>query len=150
MDDRTNVKDFQPAEIQLSPNSHSLTSDSQRPQVQFPVLHGRAPEISAGDGPGIGEQGVDDAVIQARHAFELGLVGVKGMPEGHEEETLLPGVGPGHGAAQHEGLRLEILLRSAFDMGGQGGVLDLFIVAATSPENIVLRLGRQRFKIIRS
>ena len=85
-------------------------------QVEFSVLHRWAPEVGAVHRFGKFEQAVDQTVFITRHTAHLRFKRVEGVAKGDEQQAQLVRHGPGHGAAQHKGFRVEAFLRRAFDV----------------------------------
>ncbi|MPM90764.1 hypothetical protein SDC9_137886 [bioreactor metagenome] len=121
-------------------------------QIDLAVLHRWAPQIAAGDRAREAEQAVLDAVFQPGHAAHLGLERVERAAEGRKHQAA--GVAaafvlqPGHGAAQHEGLGLEALLRGALDVGGYGRVFQLLVVRQATAHDVVALGGAEAFKLL--
>ncbi|MNZ44124.1 hypothetical protein D3C78_617480 [compost metagenome] len=70
------------------------------------------------------------------------------MAEGEEHQAGLLAVGPGHRAAQDEGLRREAFLGGALDVGGLGSVFQLLVVALAPADDVVLLLFRQSVEAV--
>jgi hypothetical protein len=62
---------------------------------------------------------------------------------GDELQAVAAQVAPGHGAAQHEGRRLEVFLRGALDVRARGRFGDLLVVGqAAADHEVALGLGQ--------
>jgi len=89
------------------------------------------------------EQTVEYAVFLPGHPEKLGLERIQRLPERNKHQTFAALVGPWHGPAYHEVLRLETFLSGSFDMGRNRRVIKFFVVAQTPADNVVLLSLRQ-------
>src|SRR5882762_9421613 len=125
---------------------HRLQPD--RPQIDPPFPHRRAPQVDARHRARKRKQRVGGAVLGADHALQLRLEGVERLAEGDEHEPGARRIRPGHRAAQHEGFRRESLLRGALHVRRRRRVAELLVVALAPADAVVLVLARHRRELV--
>ena len=113
-------------------------------QNERAVTHGRAPEQAPGHRTREAEEGINDSVIETRHAPHLGDEWIDCGGERHEHQPLPRGVGPRHRTAQQEGLGFEVLLRRAGNMGCGGSIVQFLVVVETPTDDAIPDARRMR------
>jgi hypothetical protein len=106
-------------------------------EIELPLGNARTEVIGASLGLDMAEHRVLHPVCIAIHAPEHAVGQIEIGHEGDELQALAASVAPGHGAAQHEALRLELLLVDAFHMGILRRILQLGVGLRVTTDHAV-------------